>query len=88
MEAIQETYPGIRPENVHVWTLAGPSRIDRLGALWSEWESLGVHLVEDGWTVPQTGQQVFTESGTYAPVFLVGTFSGEPQSFGRMQTGL
>ncbi len=72
MEAIRETYPGILPENVHVWTLGGPSRADRLSTLWSEWQTLGVHLVEDGWTLPQTGQQVFTESGTYAPVFRVG----------------
>jgi len=77
MEAIRETYPEIRPENVHVWTLGGSSRVDRLSALWSEWQSLGVHLVEDGWTLPQTGQQVFTESGTYAPVFHVGTYAGD-----------
>jgi hypothetical protein len=75
MEAIQETYPGIRSENVHVWTLGGSSRVDRLGGLWAEWQSLGVHLVEDGWTLPQTGQPVFTESGTYAPIFQVGTFA-------------
>jgi len=77
MEAIRETYPEILPENVHVWTLGGPSRDDRLGALWSEWQTLGVHLVEDGWTLPQTGQQVFTESGTYAPVFRVGPYTDD-----------
>ena len=77
MEAIRETYPEILPENVHVWTLGGPSRVDRLGALWSEWQTLGVHLVEDGWTLPQTGQQVFTESGTYAPVFRVGPYTDD-----------
>jgi hypothetical protein len=77
MEAIRETYPEIMPENVHVWTLGGPSRVDRLSALWSEWQSLRVHLVEDGWTLPQTGQQVFTESGTYAPIFRVGTYVGD-----------
>jgi hypothetical protein len=77
MEAIRETYPEILPENVHVWTLGGPSRANRLSSLWSEWQSLGVHLVEDGWTLPQTGQQVFTESGTYAPIFQVGTFVGD-----------
>jgi hypothetical protein len=77
MQAIIETYPGIRPENVHVWTLGGPSRVDRLSALWSEWHALGVDLVEDGWTIPQTGQDVFTESGTYAPVFRVGPYTGE-----------
>jgi hypothetical protein len=77
MQAIKETYPGIRPENVHVWTLGGPSRIDRLSALWSEWHALGVDLVEDGWTLPQTGRDVFTESGTYAPVFQVGPYTDE-----------
>jgi hypothetical protein len=77
MEAIRETYPEIPPANIHVWTLGGPSRVDRLGALWSEWKELGVHLVEDGWTLPQTGQDVFTESGTYAPVFRVGPYTDD-----------
>jgi hypothetical protein len=77
MQAIRETYPGIRPENVHVWTLGGSSRIDRLSALWSEWHALGVHLVEDSWTLPQTGQEVFTESGTYAPIFRVGPYTDD-----------
>ena len=77
MEAIRETYPDIRSENVHVWTLGGSSRIDRLSGLWTEWQSLGVHLVEDGWILPQTGLPVFTESGTYAPVFQVGTFHSD-----------
>jgi len=77
MEAIRETYPDIPPENVHVWTLGGPSRLDRLSALWSEWRALGVHLVEDGWTLPLTGQVTFNESGTYAPVYRVGPFTTE-----------
>jgi hypothetical protein len=77
MQAIRETYPGIRPENVHVWTLGGPSRTNRLSALWSEWHALGVNLVEDGQTLPQTGQDVFTESGTYAPIFRVGPYNDE-----------
>jgi hypothetical protein len=77
MEAIRETYPDIRSENIHVWTLGGSSRIDRLSGLWTEWQSLGVHLVEDGWILPQTGLPVFTESGTYAPIFQVGTFHSD-----------
>jgi len=77
MEAIRETYPDIRSENIHVWTLGGSSRLDRLSGLWTEWQSLGVHLVEDGWILPQTGLPVFTESGTYAPIFQVGTFHGD-----------
>jgi hypothetical protein len=80
MEAIRETYPDIRPEHIHVWTLGGPSRVDRLNALWSEWQDLGVHLVEDGWPMPQTGQEVFTESGTYAPVYRVGPFTRDDGS--------
>jgi hypothetical protein len=72
MDAILATYPGIRPANVHVWTLGGPSREHRIGKLWDDWRSLGAHLVEDGWPVPTTGIPAFTESGTYAPVYLVG----------------
>jgi hypothetical protein len=72
MEAILATYPGIKAENVHVWTLGGPSREHRIGKLWDEWRSMGAHVVEDGWAVPDTGIPAFTESGTYAPVYLVG----------------
>jgi hypothetical protein len=72
MEAILATYPGIKPENVHVWTLGGPSREHRIGKLWEEWRSMGAHVVEDGWIIPETGIPSFTESGTYAPVYLVG----------------
>ena len=70
VEAIELTYPGIRRENVHVWTLGGKSREARLSRLWEEWRGLGVHLVEDGWRTP-SGQAAFTESGTYAPTYLV-----------------
>jgi hypothetical protein len=72
-EVIEGAYPGIRRENIHVWTLRGKSRIGRLGRLWGEWEELGVHLVEDGWKAP-SGFEVFTDSGTYAPTFLVGSW--------------
>jgi hypothetical protein len=73
MEAIEATYPGIRREHVHVWTLRGKSRVGRLGKLWEEWKALGAHLVEDGWKAP-SGLEVFTDSGTYAPTFLVGSW--------------
>jgi hypothetical protein len=73
LDAIQETYPGIKPEHVHVWTLAGKSRETRLGGLWEAWQELGVHLIEEGWTLPG-GAKAFTESGTYAPIFSVGRF--------------
>jgi hypothetical protein len=72
-EAIQATYPGVEAKHVHVWTLRGKSRVGRLGRLWEEWQSLGVHLVEDGWKTP-SGLPVFTDSGTYAPTFLVGSW--------------
>jgi hypothetical protein len=72
-EAIELAYPGVRRENVHVWTLRGKSRVGRLGRLWEEWQALGVHLVEDGWKAP-SGLEVFTDSGTYAPTFLVGSW--------------
>ena len=75
-EAIEAAYPGIRREQIHVWTLRGKSRVRRLGRLWEEWEKLGVHLVEDGWRAP-SGLEVFTDSGTYAPTFLVGSWQDE-----------
>ncbi len=71
--SIEAAYPGMRRENVHVWTLRGKSRVARLGKLWEEWKALGVHLVEDGWKAP-SGLEVFTDSGTYAPTFLVGSW--------------
>ncbi len=73
MEAIQATYPGIRPEDVHVWTLQGQSRAPRIGKLWEEWRRVGAHIVQDGWKLP-TGMEAFTESGTYAPSYVVGTW--------------
>ncbi len=73
VEAIEATYPGIRREHIHVWTLRGKSRLGRLGRLWEEWKALGAHLVEDGWKAP-SGLEVFTDSGTYAPTFLVGSW--------------
>jgi hypothetical protein len=78
-EAIEAAYPGVRREHIHVWTLRGKSRVTRLGRLWEEWEKLGVHLVEDGWTAP-SGLPVFTDSGTYAPTFLVGSWRDEAQA--------
>ena len=75
LDAILETYPGITPDRIHVWTLAGKSRQGRIGKLWQTWRDLGVHLVEDGWTIPDTGMQAFTESGTYAPTYRVGPFT-------------
>ena len=78
-EMIEAAYPGIRREHIHVWTLRGKSRVARLGRLWEEWERLGVHLVEDGWKAP-SGLPVFTDSGTYAPIFLVGSWRDAAQA--------
>jgi hypothetical protein len=76
LDAIRHTYPDIRPENVHVWTLGGPTRAPRIGKLWEEWRDAGAHVVEDGWCLPN-GHAVFTDSGTYSPVFQVGTWEDE-----------
>ncbi len=73
MEAIQTTYPGIRREDVHVWTLQGKSRMARIGKLWEEWRQVGAHVVEDGWKLP-SGEEAFTDSGTYAPTYAVRTW--------------
>src|SRR5512138_2039116 len=83
VEAIEAAYPGIQRQNIHVWTLRGKSRVGRLGKLWEEWKALGAHLVEDGWKAP-SGVEVFTDSGTYAPTFLVGSWkdaSGATHAF-------
>lgn len=77
LEAIGKAYPGIRPENIHVWTLGGASRKTRLSGLWDSWSELGAHLIEDGWIFPRTGRALFTESGTYSPTHSVGTWQDE-----------
>jgi hypothetical protein len=83
LQSIKLSYPNIKNENVHVWTLRGKSREHRIGRLWREWQSLAVDLIDDGWELPN-GQKAFTESGTYAPSFQVGTWRdarGEPHVF-------
>jgi hypothetical protein len=73
LDAIKISYPEIKNENVHVWTLRGKSRQHRIGVLWAEWQNLGVDLIEEGWELPN-GHKVFTDSGTYAPSYRVGTW--------------
>ncbi len=73
VEAIEKTYPGIRRDDIHVWTLGGKARAPRIASLWKVWHEHGVHVVEDGWMLP-SGIPAFTESGTYAPTFRVGTW--------------
>ncbi|MFA5504535.1 MAG: hypothetical protein WC314_02135 [Vulcanimicrobiota bacterium] len=76
MKSIQQAYPGIKAENVHVWTLGGKSRVTRLSGLWETWRSLGAHLVEEGWKLPNGGE-IFIESGTYSPTLAVGTWQDD-----------
>lgn len=71
LKAIKLTYPDLKTENIHVWTLAGKGRGKRIGKLWEEWRNLGVHLIEEDWQLP-TGHKTFLDSGTYAPTYLVG----------------
>ncbi len=73
VEAIEKTYPGIRRNHIHVWTLGGKARAPRIASLWKAWQEHGVHVIEDGWMLP-SGIPAFTESGTYAPTFRVGTW--------------
>lgn len=76
VDAIELTYPGIRRENIHVWTLRGKSRIGRIGSLWDDWNELGVHLIDpekDHWKLP-TGIEAFADSGTYAPTYAIGSW--------------
>lgn len=76
VEVIEATYPGISRKNIHIWTLRGKSRVDRIGGLWKEWEELGVHLIEDGWEI-NSGLGAFTDSGTYAPVYNIKSWNDE-----------
>ncbi len=83
VELIEKTYPGIARANIHVWTLRGKSRVHRMAKLWAEWEGAGAHVVDDGWVAP-SGLPIFTDSGTYAPSLLVGSWkdaSGAPHVF-------
>ncbi len=76
VEAIESTYPGIKPHNIHVWTLQGHRRRPRIEKIWKEWQEKGAHLVDETWTLP-TGMSPFTDSGTYAPTFAVKTWQDE-----------
>ncbi|OGR25888.1 MAG: hypothetical protein A2277_20955 [Desulfobacterales bacterium RIFOXYA12_FULL_46_15] len=70
VDAIKMTYPGIKPDHIHVWTLQGKSREKRIGKLWQQWRKAGAHLVDENFILP-TGFNPFTDSGTYAPTFAV-----------------
>ncbi len=70
VDVIEMTYPGIKPENIHIWTLSGQAREARIGKIWEQWTSKGAHLVDENWKLP-TGIEPFTDAGTYAPTFAV-----------------
>jgi hypothetical protein len=74
--AIKMTYPGIKSDHIHVWTLQGKSRKKRIGKLWQQWQESGAHIVDETFTLP-TGFHPFTDSGTYAPTFAVKTWQDE-----------
>ncbi|MEX1313119.1 MAG: hypothetical protein AB1Z38_03020 [Desulfotignum sp.] len=76
VQAIQKAYPGIRPDHIHVWTLRGKNRANRIGHIWEQWRSAGAHLMDDDWALP-TGWKPFTDSGTYAPTMTVGDWMDE-----------
>ena len=73
LRAIELTYPGIKKENIHIWTLRGKSREGRIGGIWKAWQDLGAHLIDDDWELP-SGMGAFTESGTYAPTYNIGSW--------------
>lgn len=70
LDMILRSYPGLKAQNVHVWTLRGESREKRIGSLWKIWENLGAHLVDSDWKLPSE-HNAFTDSGTYKPCFMV-----------------
>ena len=73
VKAIMKAYPGLKPEHIHVWTLQGKGRRARIGSLWEQWEQAGASIVDTDWTLPSGGHP-FTDSGTYAPTYSVGTW--------------
>ncbi|MFH2093110.1 MAG: hypothetical protein ABIJ31_12170 [Pseudomonadota bacterium] len=74
VQAIKMTYPGIKSENIHVWTLQGERRKPRIEKIWNEWAQEGAHVIDENWTLP-TGYKPFMDSGTYAPSFAVKTWT-------------
>ena len=76
MQACRKAWPDLEPRNIHVWTLGGKSRVDRIGDLWSEWKAVGAHVAEDGWILP-TGLALFNDSGTYSPTQIVRAWQDE-----------
>ena len=74
VEAIEAAYPGIRRENIHVWTLRGqePRGAARRALGGVDRRSASTSSRTAGRR--PSGIAVFTDSGTYAPTFLVGSW--------------
>ena len=64
VEAIEGAYPGIRRENIHVWTLRGKSRIGRLSRLW---ERVGAISACTSWRTAGRRPRASRSSPTRAP---------------------
>ncbi len=76
LQACRKAWPDLEPQNLHVWTLGGKSRVARIGDLWSEWKAVGVHVAEEGWVLP-SGLALFNDSGTYSPTQIVRAWRDE-----------
>jgi hypothetical protein len=76
MQACRKAWPDLEPQNIHVWTLGGKSRVDRIGDLWNEWKAVGAHVAEEGWILP-SGRALFNDSGTYSPTQIVRAWQDE-----------
>lgn len=76
MQACRKAWPDLEPRNIHVWTLGGKSRVDRIGDLWNEWKAVGAHVAEEGWILP-SGRALFNDSGTYSPTQIVRAWQDE-----------
>ena len=79
-EAIEAAYPGIRRENIHVWTLRGKSRVHAAGpAVGGVGEGSASTSSRTAGRRPPASP-VFTDSGTYAPTFLVGSWKDDAEA--------
>ena len=67
----------IRRENIHVWTLRGKSREARLGNALGGVEGARRRTSSRTAGRRPSGIEVFTDSGTYAPTFLVGSWKDD-----------
>ena len=76
VEAIELTAPGIRREHIHVWTLAARAARCACGACGTSGGPWASTSSRTAGRCP-SGLPAFTDSGTYAPTYLVGTWKDE-----------